>query len=831
MKHFIGIDLGTTNSAICSYDGLTTRIWKSPEQYDVTPSAIYIDRRGNKLVGMRAYNNAPRYYNNTAMLFKRYMGTNTPISFPDLNITKTPEECSAEILKTMFGYLPEEIRNDLDTGTVITVPAAFNQMQKTATMQAAEMAGIGKVALMQEPVAAVMSVMRVCRFNGTFLIYDFGGGTLDIAIAEKIDGRVNLLANGGIAMCGGRDFDRKLVDNVVRPWLHETFDLPEDFPVNPKFQRLVRMASWAAEQAKIHLSSKEETKITLWESEIEVNDLSGKEIYFDIPLNRSIYDQLISDQIGDTIKAARDTLAKSGITPDHIERIVFIGGPNHYKHLRDKVISELGINGGIDVNPMTAVAEGASLFAESIDWDSQDRSRKNTRGQISSRGILKLSFSYIARSPGVKAKIVLQLDDEATSGSEFQVDSLDTGWTSGRFSLTHGVAVDVSLPKIGENYFKVFVFDQFGGPIPLEQDRITITRTVATVDAIPASHTISVEALKKLGSKHTELARVIRAGDSLPIKNKILFKAIESLKAGSDGALVFKLWEGEIEEPVTDNRSIGFLVISGADFNNGAIPAGADLEFEIEMLDSGAIKAAVSVPCIGFASSSKNFYSRQGGQYDFSDDSERIIEEAEQLHDRADEMSLIVNDPKLEQARLKLETAHSLDPNEVDTEKTQEAHENNLEAKRLIDQVRKEHVKEFRQMDLDSVTSFFQNTIQQFARPSETSDYESLTKTAQRSIDRNDENFIRYLDELNGKNLEILWRQDWFVIDSFKHMASSPHNFVDQRRSKELVDIGLRFINSGEIDNLRSIVAQLWMIQFDKPHHFHDALKVNIIRG
>lgn len=91
MKHFVGIDLGTTNSAICSYDGKDTRIWKSPEQNDVTPSAIYIDRRGNKYVGKRAYDSAPNSPDNSALLFKRLMGTSTPVHFVALNLTKLPK--------------------------------------------------------------------------------------------------------------------------------------------------------------------------------------------------------------------------------------------------------------------------------------------------------------------------------------------------------------------------------------------------------------------------------------------------------------------------------------------------------------------------------------------------------------------------------------------------------------------------------------------------------------------------------------------------------------------------------------------------------------------
>ena len=144
----------------------------------------------------------------------------------------------------MFGYLPEEIRNSPDIGTLITVPAAFNQMQKNATMEAAKMADIGSVELVQEPVAAVMSFMKVHKTDGIFLVYDLGDGTLDISIAESISKRVTLLAHGGIQMCGGRDFDRALVDNLVRPWLHDNFDLPDDLSTNPTFKKLLSLVNW-----------------------------------------------------------------------------------------------------------------------------------------------------------------------------------------------------------------------------------------------------------------------------------------------------------------------------------------------------------------------------------------------------------------------------------------------------------------------------------------------------------------------------------------------------------------------------------------------------------
>jgi molecular chaperone DnaK len=831
MKNFVGIDLGTTNSAISSFNGEDVRIWKSPEQNDVTPSVIYIDRRGNKYVGKRAYDSAPNSPDNAASLFKRLMGTSTPIHLSAVDLTKTPEECSSEVLKVLYGYLPEEIRNVDETGTVITVPAAFNQMQKDATMQAAELAGIGKVAIMQEPVAAVMSVMRSRNTDGIFVIYDLGGGTLDVAIAESLGGRVNLLAHGGIAMCGGRDWDRVLVDNVIKPWLFDNFDLPDDLTINSDYKALMRLTAWATERAKIELSAREDTVISLSETEARAKDKTGNEIYLDIPLDRATLDRLIGDRINESIESTRETLNKAGLTANDVERIVFVGGPTNYKPLRDKVSFELSIPGSSEVNPMTAVSEGAALFAESIDWGSQNRGRKSNRGKISSSGKLDISFNYIARTPDTRAKIAVQVSEEALEGAEFQVDSLDTGWTSGRLSLNNGSTIDVTLGKNGENVFKVFVFDAAGGPLTLGQDKIIITRTAATVNAIPASYSIGIEVLEKLGGRPT-LDWLIRAGDQLPKKESRIFKTSESVKAGSSGSINLKIWEGEIEDPVTDNRFIGMLKVSGADFDDGVIPAGADLHCDYEVLDSGNIVLEVSVPSIGGTfHSGHNFYSRQDGQVDFSDAAARVSEDSESTMGRLDEVSDVVDNPKLDQARQKLSNASNLDPDDPDTEKAQEAMENVLEAKRLLAQVRKEHLKEIRQLDLDHARQFFDDHIREHARPSEETAFDNLVRTAQREIDRNSKGFENHLDELRSKNFEILWRQDWFIVEKFKHMAQSPYNFTDQNRYKELITTGTQHLQSDEIEQLRQVVAQLGMLQISAGSETEMLDMTNIIRS
>ncbi len=828
---YVGIDLGTTNSAISSFDGEKIQLFKSPEQHDVTPSAIFIDRRGNKYVGSRAYNNAARNPDNAAVLFKRLMGTSTPVKLPAVNLTMTPEECSAEVLRTLFGYLPEEIRGDGDTGTVITVSAAFNQMQKDSTMSAADAAGLGRVALMQEPVAAVMSVMRQRKNDGVFVVYDLGGGTLDIAIAESIAGRVNLLAHGGIAMCGGRDFDRILFDNVVKPWLLENFDLPEDLAANPQFKSLLRMATWAAEKAKIELSQKEDAVVSLPETELGVRDQAGEEIYIDIAIDRKRYDALIAPKVEESIQSARETLEKAGLSPHDVERVVFVGGPTHYKPLRDKVAFELGIAPSTDVNPMTAVAEGAAVFAESIDWASQSRGRKSARGALSAGGGIDLSFNYIARTPEPRAKIVAKFGGRAPAGIEFQIDSLDTGWSSGRVALKDGASVELSLTKPGDNIFKVFVFDSNGAPVALREDKIVIARTAASIDAIPASHSIGVEARDKVGGRLV-LDYLVREGDQLPKKGKKTFKAGESLKSGSAGSIKFKLWEGEVSDPINDNRFIGMFEIRGSDFDDGVIAAGAELVCEYEVLDSGNIQLEVSVPSIsGSFKSGRNYYSSQEGKIDYSNQAKNIQEQSEHTLERLEEMASKVDDPRLEQAREKLEQAGTIKSDEADPETAKQAMDNVQEAKRLLALTRKEHLKDIRQLELDRAVDFFEKTVRQHARPTEATSFDNLVKTAQRAIENNSSDFESHLDDLRGRNFMILWRQDWFVIERFKWLAQDVYLFPDAREHAQLVAIGVEALKANDIDKLRAVVVNLDSIRIGSVGDDDMMAGANIVRS
>ena len=827
MRYYIGIDLGTTNSAICSYDGTTVRVWKSPEQNDVTPSAIYVDKRGNRYYGNKAYNQAPYNPNNSATLFKRFMGTSTKIELEAAQLSLTPEECSAEILKVLYGYLPEEIRNDPETAVVITVPAAFNQMKKDATLQAARMAGINNVALMQEPVAAIMSIMRASKQEGIFLVYDLGGGTFDVSIAENINGKVNLLAHGGVEMCGGRDIDRMVFNQIVVQWLRSNFSLPEDFLINRKYKTFCRVAQWATERAKIELSANETSTIALSEGEARTTDEDGNEMYLDIDLNRQQVDSIIADLVKETVEATRETMNKAGLSANDIERIVFVGGPTNYKPLRDKIAYELSLPANIDVNPMTAVAEGASIFAESIDWSSNTHSRKAANEVIKTD--IDLSFKYTARTPNDSAKIMCVLGNDL-NGYTIEFTSSDTGWSSGSAALKNNMMVSLPLSKNGENAFTVKVLDEFGREQPIGCNTIVITKTLATIGAIPASHSIGVEVIDKLGGV-PELMFLVEEGDSLPKKGTITVKAGQTLKAGTNNSINIKLWEGNIQSPITDNRFIGMLKITGTDIDSGVVPTGADIECEYEILDSGTINLEVSIPCIGASFANRNFYSRQEGQIDLTD-IDSIAEQGRLVLDRIDSMAEKVDDPQLAEARKKAERAANLDSQpQSEAEDVQKANNDLLDAKKLINKTRQANLKTIRQMDLDGCVGFFNEIVRQFATEAEEQAFDNLTRTAQRSIDRNDTDFDNILDSMKTKNTMILIRQDWFIVDWYQRSVTSSSNYSDVTRFRQLKQLGDQALADDDIDQLRRVLFELLSIQIhaDSGAGMFDI--ANIIKG
>ncbi len=809
MGTYIGIDLGTTNSAICSYNGKDITVYKSPEGSLITPSAIYFEEN-SRFYGERAYKMAAFAPDKTLTLFKRMMGTNTPMYVPAYDIKMTPEECSAEVLRVLYNYLPDSIKNDPDTGTVVTIPASFNQMQRDATLTAVEMSGIGKVSLMQEPVAAIMSIMFNNKLDGMFLVYDLGGGTFDVALAESIKGRVSLIEHGGIVMCGGRDWDRTIVDLVIIPWLNKNFNLSADFASSPINKTFFRIATWAAEKAKKELSKSEYAKIIITEEEARLRDETGKSIYIDCTLDRSNLNSIIKPRVDDTIDEVFKTIKSANIEVTDISKIVFVGGPSYYAPLRDMVCEAIGVECETSVDPMLAVAQGAALFAESIDWSTQTKQKKISKKTFS---LADISFDYLSRTSDIKSRILVRCEGKKYDGFTWQIDSRDTGWTSGRILLVNGTSIEVFLNQKGDNRYAISVFDEKGSQVSIPNNEIVITQTATTVDAIPTSNSLCVEVLEKIGGTNTVPKYLVKKGESLPKKGKISFKAMESLKAGAVQSLNFNLYEGEIEEPVSDNNFVGTFKISGSDFDAGIIQKGDELICEYEIADSGNIFMTVSVSSIGASFASHNLYSRQEGQIDFTTAELRLKDEISMIMNRINSLNERIFIESLEGVKQKLLNAQTMLETAKDPETSKLASEMILNAKKMLSYIKKENLFDIRKADIDNLMNFYNKYISPLAKPSEIDSFNYYYNLAVKSLSKSTTDFETIVNQLIDLNLKVLWRQDWFISETFDKYSKQEHLFTDKLAFKILVDKGVTALEKNNYDELRKIVLQMFRIK------------------
>jgi molecular chaperone DnaK len=424
---------------------------------------------------------------------------------------------------------------------------------------------------------------------------------------------------------------------------------------------------------------------------------------------------------------------------------------------------------------------------------------------------LNLSFSFASRTPESRAGVVAKCDDRQLTGEFFQIDNLDTGWSSGRIALRTGASCDLQLPKTGPNSFRVSLFTSNGAPIALAEDRLTITRTAASVQAIPASHSIGVEVKHSLYGSATKLRRLVTKGDPLPKKGREIFKAAEGIAAGSSGALVFKLYEGEIDNPVTDNRAVGCFKIRGSEIESGAIRAGDDLICEYEVSDSGRLSIMVSIPSVGGTFVSKDLYSRQEGQLDFTRSQLAIQAEAESTLEKIQQIELRLQDRDLERARQYLDQAHvACEDLAADPEATKEAAQNVQRARTLLSGVRANHLSVIRQAELDQTVESFNQFAREHAKASEASAFDTMTRTAERLISNSSGDFDNILDEMRETTWNVVWRQDDFVAATFRRFCEQPHLFPDQHAYAHLIERGNAALARDDYEELRPIVGGLY---------------------
>lgn len=372
MGKIIGIDLGTTNSAMAYMSGGKPNIIPNAQGGRLTPSVVGVDDKGEVLVGSPAKNQAVTNPEGTIYSVKRLIGRswNDPEVQRDKELLPfemresksggvevkmgdkwyTPQEISAKILGKMKEDA-EEFLGEKVTEAVITVPAYFDDSQRQATKDAGKIAGFDVKRIVNEPTAAALAYGLDNRKDEQIAIFDLGGGTFDISILEIGDGVFEVLSTNGDTHLGGDDFDQKIIDKLVKDFKdNEGIDLKED---RTALQRLKE----AAEKAKIELSTSEETEINI----PYITATSAGPKHLKVKMTRADLEKLTADLIERTVKPCEKALKDAKLTASDVDEVILVGGMTRMPAVVKKVKEIFGKEPNKGVNPDEVVAIGAAI--------------------------------------------------------------------------------------------------------------------------------------------------------------------------------------------------------------------------------------------------------------------------------------------------------------------------------------------------------------------------------------------------------------------------------------------------------------------------------------
>ncbi|HES9208659.1 TPA: molecular chaperone DnaK [Streptococcus pyogenes] len=358
MSKIIGIDLGTTNSAVAVLEGTESKIIANPEGNRTTPSAVSF-KNGEIIVGDAAKRQAVTNPE-TVISIKSKMGTSEKVSANGKEYT--PQEISAMILQYLKGYAEDYLGEKVEKA-VITVPAYFNDAQRQATKDAGKIAGLEVERIVNEPTAAALAYgMDKTDKDEKILVFDLGGGTFDVSILELGDGVFDVLATAGDNKLGGDDFDQKIIDFLVTEFKKENgIDLSQD---KMALQRLKD----AAEKAKKDLSGVTQTQISL----PFITAGSAGPLHLEMSLSRAKFDDLTRDLVERTKTPVRQALSDAGLSLSEIDEVILVGGSTRIPAVVEAVKAETGKEPNKSVNPDEVVAMGAAIQGGVITGDVKD---------------------------------------------------------------------------------------------------------------------------------------------------------------------------------------------------------------------------------------------------------------------------------------------------------------------------------------------------------------------------------------------------------------------------------------------------------------------------
>ena len=552
-----GIDLGTTNSAIARMDNGEIKIFRSDAfQKDTTPSCVSF-RMGTIFVGDKAnglytneqlvaFNDFSRTGNkehkfNTFREFKRTMGTDEQYESASAGRSFDSDELSAEVLMALKAI----VRDEEISSVVITVPARFRNNQIDATQAAAELAGFNYCELLQEPIAASIAYGVTGKsVDGYWLVFDFGGGTFDVALMKVEEGIMKVVDTGGDPQLGGKDVDLAVADKVIIPHLAETYNIANILKDDYGKHRLREALKFMAEEAKIAISPPSKSSADMFSDKPLGEDDDGEAIEVELKMTLPQFEDAVAPIYQRAIDLSLKLLKKNHLKPSDLEMVLPVGGPTLSQTLRKMLSKQFDTKIDTSIDPMTAVAVGAALSASSKDVPISLQKRDSQKIQL----ILK----YPANTVEIEENLGLKIDRNQTDGEIpdkifAEINRNDKGWSSGRVEVIDGAEIIPLLLQEGKsNGFEVTLFDEKGTRLACEPPNFSIIQGFTPPNAtLPYDLCIEAFSNDNLIPLLSNLEGLLK-NQSIPVKGKGIYRTLKDIRPGNaNDKIRIPIFEGE----------------------------------------------------------------------------------------------------------------------------------------------------------------------------------------------------------------------------------------------------------------------------------------------
>ena len=616
-----GIDLGTTNSAIARMENGESVIKQTQNGMDTLSSCVYFPRsKKGKLeprIGLSGRNSI--YSDAITTLsknepqdecgyleFKREMGSDKKYS--NKNMSKesySPEELSAEVLKELKKLINDETVNSV----VITVPAMFTAIQKDATMKAARIAGFRQCELLQEPIAACMAYgLSSEKKNGKWLVFDFGGGTFDAALVKVEDGILTVFDTEGDNYLGGKNLDEAVVNKIIMPSLKEEYDLSSYETTEWKKKALMDALKGPAEEMRIALSFADSADYSTYDRNLNLGkDDNGEDIDLEITITKDQLIDAIGEQYQKAVNICKNLLERNGLTGKDLSSLILVGGPTYSPIIRKMLKKEITSNVDTSINPMTAVARGAALYASIIDANINEAEiKKEAKAEI-----VFLQVGYESTSVESSEWVSISIDKEKTGNNcpnelSIELQRADGAWRSDRTSVdANGNVIEAFLLEGKPNTFKVKAYNQQGNAVEVFPSEFTIIQGVK-VGAAPLPYNIGIAVYNDIKKRGVFLpAKGLEKNKPLPavgvVPNR---KTTQALRPGvSTDVLSIPVYQVSGLEAkgktAALNTQISNVVVTGDDVEQ-LIPENSNVEITLHVDSSEMMTMEVYFPSQDF---------------------------------------------------------------------------------------------------------------------------------------------------------------------------------------------------------------------------------------